>query len=465
MNIVPDEKLVESLVRQMRLGGRAYPIFEIGSLVLKQPDRYHLLFEVVKKQDGTVVQGLWGTNLDEQVFLSEADAVGHVLARHFDTFYQTEKLPSDPPKGIYTFVAQCGISGVILGPPNYHDYQNKLRKLHSERFSRMPFDMFKSRVRIVKDEAVVKKWVEEQSFRFEYVCLNVQEAKKLANREEVTAHFREVHLPTIVRQVDRLQLAEAKMRDVLPGPLQAMVRWTLEEQRRFPMKVVNTLSQQFASRGLQFYKFPRTSAPDQKNVTYVAVARPRYLDLETTSVSDSVRKIVEFVTQHPGTSRRQLIEALAPTPAVVPVPAPVAAPAEPPVVAAPVEGAEVAAAAPAPVAAAPAGPTPDQEVVIRDLHWLVHEGHVVEFATGELEAARKPLPRPVKAPAPAATPVAPPAAVEGVVAAEVPAAPAVEVVAPAVEASQVPPVPAAVETVPVSGAPAVSGDSTVVPGV
>ncbi|MEI9865273.1 MAG: hypothetical protein WDN00_12125 [Limisphaerales bacterium] len=57
------------------------------------------------------------------------------------------------------------MSGAILGPPNYHDYQNQLRKLHTEKFSRMPFDMFKSRVKIVKDEAVVKKWIEDQSFK------------------------------------------------------------------------------------------------------------------------------------------------------------------------------------------------------------------------------------------------------------------------------------------------------------
>ena len=78
-----------------------------------------------------------------------------------------DRTQAEPPKGVYTFVAQCGISGVILGPPNHHDYQNKLRELHESRFSRMPFEMFKSRVRIVREEAVVKQWVEDQSWRTE----------------------------------------------------------------------------------------------------------------------------------------------------------------------------------------------------------------------------------------------------------------------------------------------------------
>ena len=66
----------------------------------------------------------------------------------------------------------------------------------------MPFEAFKARVKIVKDEAVVKQWVEDHSFKNEYNCLNVPEPRKLANREEVARHFREVHLPNIVKSVD-----------------------------------------------------------------------------------------------------------------------------------------------------------------------------------------------------------------------------------------------------------------------
>ena len=45
--IVPEEKGVESLARQIRLTGRAYPVFDIAHLVLKRPDRYRVTFSVV----------------------------------------------------------------------------------------------------------------------------------------------------------------------------------------------------------------------------------------------------------------------------------------------------------------------------------------------------------------------------------------------------------------------------------
>ena len=118
-----------------------------------------------EKSRGTRRNHCFVCALDDSPWTSEDEAVAHVLKNHFATFYQAERTATEPPKGVYTFVAQCGMSGVILGPPNYHDYQNQLRKLHAEKFSRMPFDMFKARVKIVKDEAVVKKWIEDQSFK------------------------------------------------------------------------------------------------------------------------------------------------------------------------------------------------------------------------------------------------------------------------------------------------------------
>jgi hypothetical protein len=43
-----------------------------------------------------------------------------------------------------------------------------------------------------------------------------------------------------------------------------------------------------------------------------------------------------------------------------------------------------------------AEPTPEQTAVVADLHWLIHQGHVIEFANGTLETAKKPIPRPPK---------------------------------------------------------------------
>jgi hypothetical protein len=384
--ILPDEKGLDSMARQIRMTGRAYPLFDIAQLILDKPERQQVRWEVIKDAAGKVAQRLFLCALDDSLWLSEDEAVAHLLSRNFGMFYQAEKTATEPPRGTYTFVAQCGMSGTILGPPNYHDYQNKLRKLHSERFARMPYEAFKARVKIVKDEAVVKKWIEDQSTKTEYVCLNVPEALKLGSREAVEKHFRETHLPNLIKPVESHTMSGPAGRQLRSPALQRLLRSAWEEQRRFPLKLATTLSQQFASRGLQFFKVNRT-------VTHVSVARPHFLDMEATPVSQGVRQIVDFINATSKCTRRKLIECLAPAPPAAPAAAPGAAPGTSPGTAAGV--------------APPPGPeaSPEQTAVAGDLHWLIHEGHVIEFANGILETAKKPFIKPPK-PAPKAAPSA-----------------------------------------------------------
>ena len=418
---VPEEGGVDSLSRQIKVTGRAYPLFDIAQMILQKPERHRVTLSIKKKPDGSVILPLFSCAIDDTVWLSEAEAIQHVLEKHFAMFYQPERTQIEPPKGVYTFVAQCGLSGVILGPPNYHDYQNQLRRLHQDKFSRMPFEAFKARVRIVRDEATVKKWLDDQSFRTEFACLNMPEPLKLASREEVDKHFRDTHAANLIRQVENITLTGVASRGIRQRDLHRLVRVNWEAQKHFPLQIATVLSQQFANRGLQFFKVNKT-------VTHVSVARPHHLDLEAIPVSEGVKRIVDFINATPKCAHKHLLEALAQLPA-----------------------------APAPAAPSPDGtPPPPAEIspevaaIQTDLHWLIHQGHVIEFANGTLETAKRPLPRPQK-PAPPAAPATVPAPSPQN---ETPAAPATPESAVAV---------AAVATESVDQAVDVSGDPSPAP--
>lgn len=361
---------VEIIAKQIKATARAYPVFEIARLVLSYPDRFLIRFSVKHNPDGTPVQPLFICALDDTPWLSEDQIVAYVLDRYFNDFYQTERIPTEPPKGKYTFVAQCGLSGVILGPPNHHEYQSRLIKLHSERFSHMPFEEFKAHIRIIRDEEAVKKWIEEQSWKTQYVCLNVPEPIRLESREAVEQHFRQVHLPNIAKQVDSVAMPASKARNLDCKPLRRLARIAIIDQKQFPLQIVRALSAQLNTMGLQFFKVQK--------VTHVAIARPKYLDLEITPVSENVRRIIQYVAEHPGCTRKELIEALAPSPPPPPIPIhpdsateqPDAKPKEP-------------------------EPTPEQMAILAELHWLILQGHVVEFYNGKLDVAKKPK-RPIQ---------------------------------------------------------------------
>ena len=364
LSIQPEKNGVESLARQIKHTGRAYPLFDIARLILAKPERYLVVLKTRKKEDGSIAQPLFFCQVDETVWLSEDQAVDHVLSRHFGTFYKTEKTEIDPPKGTYTFVAQCGMSEQILGPPNYHGYQEKLRSLHADRFSRLPFDVFKSRVKIVHDEEVVKQWLDDQSWKTEYIAINLPEEARLESREAVREHFRQHHLSNLIAGVDNVALKASVFSKKTPPRMQNLVRYELDDQRRFPLKVVNVLSQEFSSHGLQFFK-------RKKSVTHVSVSRPHHLNLDQTPVSDSIRDIVTFVVGNQDCTRRMILDKFVPEP-------------DKP------KSAEALPEGDSPEAEPPL--SPERTAVLSDLHWLVHQGHVVEYANGQMEIAPKPQP-------------------------------------------------------------------------
>ena len=376
MDFVPDADGVESIAKEIKLTGRSYPLFQIALLVLERPARYTIRLRVQKKPGGEVTQRLFACKLDGTAWLNEDQAVRHTLGEHFDEFYETRKTETEGPKGNFTFVAQCGVTDEYLGAPNHHDYQNRLVSFHAERLSRMPFEKFKSRIRIVKEEEAINAWLEQAKWKTEYVTRKAETEQAFAKRDEVEAHFREQHLKDAVEEVEVCEVSGENAKTMAnPRTLAEFLKDQWRKQKHFPMELSTHLSKQFSRMGLQFFK-------KDKKVTHVSVARPNFLDVETEPVSEGVKKIMQFIDGTEECTRRQILEHLGGMEHVGPK-----------------EGEEPA---PAPEQ------TEEQKQLTSDLHWLIHQGHVLEFSNGIIETAKKPK----KKPEPSAEPKVPDASLD-----------------------------------------------------
>jgi len=347
VRFIPEPRGVEGLAKQIKAGAKAYPLFDLARLVLEKSERYLVEFKRLSESAPALFQLV----ADGSVWPSESEAISWALAGHLDKFYRRERVTVDPPKGNYAFVAQCGMSGVLLGPPNHHDYQAKLQRLHAERFRGIPFETYKSRVRTTQDEALIQQWKEEQGSRDEFYPLETPggtEPIKLEDLEAVGLHFREHLAPA--------QIVPVGGRIVVPGPaalnasapsVLLLTRGAWEELDRFPLPVANFLGRELTARGLQIFKA-------HENITYVSIARPHPLDTVTTPISDALGAMLEYIAGHPSTPRPEQLKAL--------------------------------------VALRP-DPESAESAVLRDLSWLLHEGHVIDYAKRGLEVARKSAPR------------------------------------------------------------------------
>ena len=183
----------------------------------------------------------------------------------------------------------------------------------------------------------------------------------------------------------------------------------------FPLPLAQVLGKELTNRGLQLFK-------SHKKIINVSMARPRYLDRETTPIGESFRAILEYLEAHPKQHRDKQWAALLAlrtetADQTIAENAPVATPTAPelPQVTesseqqiaevtqeVPVETteAEKAEKVDQPAKAESIKPSIDAETLKRreqalgaDLLWLLHQGHVIDFAMGNLQAATRPVPK------------------------------------------------------------------------
>lgn len=408
----PEEKGFGAMVEAMKLTQRAYALFDIAKLVLNKPERHVVKFAGKPAADGSRAP-LFLLMPGEHIFLRQDEAVRFALRHHADKICREKKTPIDPPKGNFTFVNRCGLTGVWLGPPNYHEYQGRLVRHHQQRLRHIPFDEFKSRIQTVRDPEAVKAWVESMSSKSEYECILDTEPKVFATRDELENHFVQIHLAQFITSAPEMRISGTASRQLQNPALLEAVRLAWMQERKFPLKTANEMRGKIRHEGFHFFK-------DPKGVTYIGRVKPQRFE-SIAHLTDQIQKIILYLREHFGCTRKQLMAHFIPRPASVPsaslpVPdssapqaAPVSTESQAPAPA-PIQTEDQAkTSAPPPEPGAPvvsAPPVPSEEDrFLADLHWLIQDGYVVEFSNGRLWALadKPPQPPPSQTPPPAAT--------------------------------------------------------------
>jgi len=348
----PEEKGFGAMLEAMKQPPKAYRLFDIAKLILNKPERHLVKLTRLPVAGATTALPLYVVKLGEAVFLTQAEAVRFVLREYAEKICKVEKKPVEPPKGNFQFVCKCGMTGEVLGPSIYHEYQSRIVRHHQRRLAHVPFEMFKSRIETVRDPEAVKAWVESMSFVVEYQCLLEAEPTTFASREELEKHFVENHLAEFVTSATEVALSGSAIRERATGAILDRVREEWEAEWKFPLKTANTLRPRFSHEGFTHFK-------RQKGISFVSKIKPKRLE-SLEHLAPHIQKMITFLREQDGATGTQLLAHLN-------------------------EG-----------AAPDAPPAFNSDTLVTDLHWLVTEGYVVEFSDGRLWSPKEKPPEPQK---------------------------------------------------------------------
>lgn len=336
VEFLPEADVVEGLTQQIRSGVRAYPLFQLARMCLFKPERHR-----VRIACGEDVGALYRAGEDGPVGLRRESIEKLAFQNALERYFTEETVEREPLKGNFTNVARCRLSGTLLGPTNHHSYQQAVRRLYEQRFSRrMAFEAYQREIEIVRDAEAVDAW--KEGMRSAKV-LRLRENPEIVFESEAEAeqYFRKHFLENEIQIGQSFDISGEASRKLPEPSMVAAIREGWEREKRFPAQLIHHLRKAFLEAGLHLFKH-------RKRAQFIGTTRPELFPLESKdSLSPGIAAILDAIAAKPGCDRHHLAEVLLQ------------------------KGDPDEAAAKA--------------VLASDLHWLIHSGHVIEFHDGRLD--------------------------------------------------------------------------------
>ncbi|MEO8351574.1 MAG: hypothetical protein ABI680_07580 [Chthoniobacteraceae bacterium] len=337
VEFVPEPNALTAIAKQIRQSGRAYPFLGTARLFLEQPERYRVRLTAIEPEKVLFQIG------DGPISFDRAAVERDVFRTLKDQYYRENVEQGEPPKGNFTNVARVKATGALIGPTNHHAYQPALRRIYEERYARrMSFAEFQQReIQVVNDEQMVNDWKEQARSTVTYETIQEAEPITFKNAAEAEAHFRTTYLPGLVKSGATLEASGPVCLANRDAAQHATLAAAWNAERGFPSSLMNRMRPAFLEAGLHFVKH-------RKRVLFVSPVRPVRHESKG-AVSEGIATILKIVEEHPRCSRHDLaVKVLGEN----------------------IEAPEVA---------------ERKSALAADLHYLVHAGHVIEFADRTLD--------------------------------------------------------------------------------
>jgi hypothetical protein len=387
----PEDAGFSALVKAMRTSCRTFELFEIARLILGKNDRFVVVVTRRPLETAPTAEApatpppsrstapIYLAVADGLPFDSEEAAFAYAMGRHLDRYFEQAVVEVESPKGNFPFVNRCTLSGELLGPPNYHRYQQIVQHHHATRFSRMPFEMFRERIETVRDPEVVNQWLEKMKKATRYTWKLSAEGEPpvvFESLDEARAFLLSTARDRAVKPVESARFQAKLLESLPPGEIRGAIEGQLERQRRFPLDTANALRGRLRREGFTIFK------KGSKGISYVCAVKRKFR-VPGQSFAESIGTLIGFIEANPMITVRELSHKLL----GLTLPAGASTPPMP------VPAAPAGDVSPAPETIPAAAPvesplTPEEQERIKrvtmDLRWLVQEGYVTEFADGRL---------------------------------------------------------------------------------
>jgi hypothetical protein len=325
IKILPETKALGTIIRKLQNDNHAYKLRDLAQFFLDNPQS--ILLKVVPKGEMKFYQ----CKVCSFASPKEEDVIAHILTTHLSDYYDSREVECEPPKGNFNCVAKCGLSGVLLGPPNIHEFNGIVREMIRTRYPQMTEEQYRAHIEMVRDAESIDAWRNSAVKKTVFIPKGGGEDAPQLSREAAEGEFRRTILLSLIDTPKHLMLTvDVALKSPIPA-LQRAVKSALEAERRAPYNMCFALRGAFHHRKLKFFR-----ANDAHGPEFVTGIELKPFDTEHAIAE--LAAVARFVADHPCAAKSDI--------------------------------------------------APDEETA-KHLSWLVSTGHIVAFTNGVYSPVEK----------------------------------------------------------------------------
>ena len=298
MKILPETKALGTIIRKLQNDAHAYKLKDLAYFFLDNPSSVLLKITPRAPQDAHAPSAAPQTFFQCKAcgFAStrNEDVVEHAVSAHLGDYYDSKEVDCEPPKGNFSCVARCGLSGVLLGPPNIHEFNATVREMVRTKYPDMSEEQYRSHIEMVRDSETIEAWRAGATKRTLFFPKGEadREGAQGLTREQAEGEFRRTILTSLVDTPKHLMItADMAMKSPV-RPLQMAANDAIQLERRSPYNMCFALRGAFHHRKLKFFR-----ANDARGPEFVTNVEYREFDFE--HAIPELQAAAKFVAENP----------------------------------------------------------------------------------------------------------------------------------------------------------------------
>ncbi len=286
LKLLPESKALGTIIRKLQGDTHAYKLKDLAYFFLENPAS--ILLKVQPKDETKFHQ----CKACGFATVKQEDLIEHLLAVHLPDYYEVKEITCEPPKGNFTCVAKCGLSGVLLGPPNVHDFNATVKEMLRTKYPQMSESDYRSHIEMVRDAESIEAWRQSAVKKTVYVAKGAGEDTAYLTREQAEAEFKRTMLTSMMDTPKHLMITAEQALKSPVKPLQWLVKDAIEMEKRNPLNICFALRGAFYHRKLKFFRANDSRGPE-------FVTSVDYKNFDAAHAIPELAQIATFIAEHP----------------------------------------------------------------------------------------------------------------------------------------------------------------------